>query len=277
MAAPVPAVAPRPAAEAPPPDRAPAANDRAAAALSLGAGAVPGAVLGLAAGLIGGIIAGVVVAVVVTVVVAVLVWRGSTGVVVRLVGAREPRPGEDDRLANLTDGLCATFGLRTPALMVVDDPVPNTCSLGRDAGAVMIVTTGLLEDLGLIEMEGVVAHELAHLRRHDGLRAAVATTVLAPLARLTGHDGLLHRALGPGRQFEADQVAVEAVRYPPGLRHALAAMEAGPPPAAGSPFSARRLATTRWLWCDPMVGRRGDASIGDLDDTSVRVASLDLV
>ena len=66
-------------------------------------------------------------------------------------------------------------------------------------------------------MEGVIAHELSHFKRADTLVSAVAVTVLAPLTWVSGNDRLLHRVLGYGRELRADQVAVRAVRYPPGL------------------------------------------------------------
>ena len=62
---------------------------------------------------------------------------------------------DDPRLYNVTEGLCATFGLGMPSLHVVDDDVPNACALGRDARrSDLVVTTGLLRRLDPIELEG---------------------------------------------------------------------------------------------------------------------------
>jgi Peptidase family M48 len=159
--------------------------------------------------------------------------------------------------------------------MAVDDELPNACSLGaRPDRGILVVTTGLETSLDLIEMEGVVAHELSHLKRGDTLVSSVAVTVLAPLIWLTGSDRLLHAALGWGREMLADQVAVRAVRYPPGLCGALAKFEAGPVPRAGSVFAGRRLSMSRWLWIDPAVGHRDQPLSGDLDLTAVRIDAL---
>jgi Zn-dependent protease with chaperone function len=238
---------------------------------AFGPALVVGVVLGLAVSILAGAIGGAVV----FVAVALAVPRLATRIALAVVGARSPRPGELPRLRNLVDGLCPTFGLRPPALMVVDDDVPNACSVGSgpDHG-VLVVTSGVERSLDLIEMEGLVAHELAHLKRADVVVSAVAVAVLAPFVWVSGSDWLLHRVVGFGRELLADQVAVRAVRYPPGLSAALEKLETGVAPLAGSLFSGRRLAMSRWLWIDPSVGRRDEDPMGDLDLTVVRIGAL---
>jgi Zn-dependent protease with chaperone function len=251
-------------------------NRRRVLAVCTLAGVVPGVIAGLVVLGAVGWVAGVIVLVVVTAGVAAAVWRGSTGLALRALAARQPTAGEQPRLENLAQGLCATMGLAEPVIMVVDDPVPNACSVGRDErDAVVVVTTGLLQRLGLVELEGVMAHELAHVKRGDTAVAGVALTVLGPLCRMTGNDELMHRALGTGREYRADQIGVSAVRYPFGLRDALATFGDGPDPSATSPFAGRRWAATRWLWIDPMAGRRTEPSAGNLDHTATRLAALD--
>jgi len=239
------------------------------------AGLLPGVALGVIFGLLVGLVAGVVAGVVTAVAVAVVVSMWATELCVRLIGGRSVQEDEEPALANLVDGLCATFGVPRPRLWLVDDPVPNACSLGRrPSRASLVITTGLLDRLGLIETEGVVAHELAHIKRHDTAVSETAVVFLYPFARMTGSDRLLHSALGRGREYRADEVAAATVRYPPGLRDALLAMEDGPGPRPGSVFTGRRWAATRWLWIDPMVGDR-DASLEDaLDNTAVRSVAL---
>jgi Zn-dependent protease with chaperone function len=185
------------------------------------------------------------------------------------------REDELPRLQNLVDGLCPTFGVRRPTLMAVDDDIPNACSLGigPDRG-VLVVTTGLEAALDLTQMEGVVGHELSHLKRDDTLVSSVAVTVLAPVIWLTGGDRFLHRALGRGRELRADQVAVTAVRYPPGLCDALRRFAESGLPRTGSVFTGRRWAMSRWLWIDPAVGDRDAETMGDLDLISVRIDAL---
>jgi Zn-dependent protease with chaperone function len=236
----------------------------------LGAGLVVGVVLGLAVGLLVGVIAGIIVAVALSFAIA----RGATAVVLGVLGAQPVDEDEFPGVHNIVEGLCATFGLRVPRLMVIEDTIPNSCVLGSGSSAVLVVTTGLVDGLGLIEMEGVMAHELAHLKRHDGAVSSVALTALLPLVWLTGSDRLVHTAVGRGREYLADQIAVATVRYPPGLRDALDVLQHGPEPGVGSVFTGRRMALTRWLWVDPMVGRRDAPLVGELDATPVRIAAL---
>jgi Zn-dependent protease with chaperone function len=249
-------------------------NRRRAHLLAIGAGAVPGVVLLVVLGLTVGII-GIVIGVVVAVVVAVVISRRATGIVLDIVGGHRLDEDTEPRLANVVDGLCATFGVPRPRLWLVDDPVPNACALGRrPSTAVLVVTSGLLDRLGLIETEAVVAHELAHVKRHDTAVSEVAVALCYPLAGARGADGLVHWAIGRGREYRADMVAAATVRYPPGLNDALRVLEEAPGPTPGSVFTGRRWRASRWMWIDPMVGSRDDPVEGELDATSVRRAAL---
>jgi Zn-dependent protease with chaperone function len=258
------------------------ANRRRALFWSLCTGFLPGAVAGVIIGVVLGAIGGLVAAVLACVVVAVTVWGTADGVVRRIVGAclADAEAPETARLANLVEGLCATLGVRPPALWVVDEQVPNAMALGRRPGdAVLIVTTGILRSLGLIELEGVVAHELSHVKRGDTVVSGVIVTALLPLARIGAarglHDRMLHAVVGRGREYRADQMAVRTVRYPPGLHDALAQLCRAGAPEPGSLFGTWRAAATRWLWIDPMVGRHDERpAAGDLDATGARVAAL---
>lgn len=251
------------------------ANRRRVVLLAVAAGLVPGVVAGVIFGAVLGVLAGVIAGLAAAVAVAVVVPRRATRFVLRLVGGGAVDEEEEPRLANLVAGLCASLGVPRPRLWVVPDRVPNACALGRrPASAVLVVTTGLLDQLGLIEMEGVVAHELVHVKRHDTSVSETAIAVLSPLVRLTGRDGIMHAAMGRGREYRADEVAAATVRYPPGLHDALALMEQGPEPASESVFCGPRWTVTRWLWVDPMVGDRHRSVVGELDATSLRRDAL---
>jgi heat shock protein HtpX len=247
---------------------------RAATTCALGA-VSPSLVVGVVLGLAVSTLAGVIGAAGLFVLLMVSIPRIATRIALLVIGARPLGDDELPRLQNLVDGLCPTFGLRRPTLMALDEALPNACSVGSgpDHG-VLVVTTGLEAVLDLIELEGVVAHELSHLKRSDVVVSSVAVAVLAPFIWISGSDRLLHRVLGTGRELLADKVAVRAVRYPPGLCAALEKFEAMGEPEAGSLFARRRLAMSRWLWIDPAVGRRGEHALGDLDLTSVRVGAL---
>jgi hypothetical protein len=219
------------------------------------------------------IVAGVVALVVAAVAFMYGVWRLSSRVALRRIGARPADEDDDPRLFNITEGLCATFGLAMPALHILDDPVLNACALGRDARrSDLVVTSGLLRTLHLVELEGVIAHELAHVKRGDNGVSCVGVT----LATLWGGEKTLRRCLGENREYRADVVGASIVRYPSGLLGALCTMMESPPPAEGSFFaSPGRFGSTRWVWIDPAVGHREDPVYpGDLDATWVRAAAL---
>ncbi len=245
---------------------------------------VPGLVLGVVVGVVLSAVGlpvylAAAVFVVVATAVMLALWQRAPGAVLRSVGARPSREGDRPRLHNLVDGLCATMGLPQPAICVVDSPVPNAMAVGRDPrSATLVVTSALDHSLTLVELEGVLAHELVHIKRHDTVLATVAVSASAPLSLLIGLPRAterIHSLLGTGREFDADQRAAAVVRYPPGIGSALASMLEGPARAGPwPPGRGRTAALTRWLWIDPMVGVPSTVSMeGNLDDTRVRAAA----
>ncbi len=251
--------------------------------------AVPGVVTGIVVGVV--VIAlglsvaiGVASLVVVAVGLVAWQWQSAPRAVLRAVGARPSHEWEHPRLHNLVDGLCATMGLPAPVVCVVDSPVPNAMAIGHDPGsASLVVTSGLEGSLTLVELEGVLAHELVHIKRHDTVVAGVAVATTAPLAALTGvvaGTERVHRLIGRGKAYEADQRAARVVRYPPGIGSALDVMielSRSRATVAWPPGRGRTAALTRWLWIDPMVGAgAGESMEGNLDDTRVRAAALSL-
>jgi heat shock protein HtpX len=241
------------------------------------AGLILGVVLAVAVGLVVGLVA----LVGVTAAVAVALMTASPGWVTRSLHGRPCDEEDQARLLNVVDGLCATLGLPAPAVVVVESPLPNAMAIGRKPDdAVLVVTSGLEPALSLVQLEGVLAHELVHVKRHDivvsGPAVAVATLCSLVLGVTRAAD-LVHRWVGPGREFEADQRAAQAVRYPPGLEGALEAMAAGNGAGEWPPVAGRTAALTRWLWIDPGAHDMGpNGPIGNLDDTGVRAAALAL-
>jgi heat shock protein HtpX len=92
---------------------------------------------------------------------------------------------EYQRLHDLVDGLCIAAGLPKPGVYVIEDPAPNAFATGRNPEhAAIAVTTGLLEKLNRVELEGVVAHELGHIKNYDILVSTLAVTMVGTVALL---------------------------------------------------------------------------------------------
>jgi Zn-dependent protease with chaperone function len=269
------------------------ANRRRAVRLAVLPGVIVGFVVGAVIGAVSGLaLVGVALFVVVTVVFTMWWWQRAPGAVLRAVGASPSQEADRPRLHNLVDGLCATMGLPAPDISVVDSDIPNAMAVGRDPrSATLVVTSALDYSLSLVELEGVLAHELVHVKRHDTVVAALAVTTMAPWSALVGADrasARVHALAGEGREFDADRRAAGVVRYPPGIGSALETMLEGSGlegsglegSAAGEPWPpgrGRTAALTRWLWIDPTAGDAGGpAPVGNLDDTRVRAAALAL-
>ena len=81
------------------------------------------------------------------------------------------------------EGLCIASGLRQPRLYIDRRRAPNAFSTGRNPKhAAIAVTTGLLEKMNRVELEGVLAHELSHIRNYDILVMTLTVTVVRVLA-----------------------------------------------------------------------------------------------
>jgi heat shock protein HtpX len=173
---------------------------------------------------------------------------------------------DEPRYHNLVEGLCVSAGLPKPDLYVIDDDAPNSFATGRNPNhAAIAVTTGLLEKLSRLELEGVLAHELSHIRSHDilvtGLGTALVALPLMPAGSLSAR--LLGTLVGRGRERDADISGVRLTRYPPGLAAALEKLRRDQ--AAG--VSASR--ATAHLWISSPLDSAGGG--GRLDE---RIAAL---
>lgn len=224
------------------------ANRRRARALVLGASAPVLVVAALVGLLLGGVAVAAVLAVVVTGAWAAWLWRAGAGVARRTLDGRPADPVEHARLQNLVEGLCSSAGVPVPEVLVVDDPAPNAAVYGLEPRtATLVVTSGLLERLGRLELEAVLARELAAVRSLD-IRPA---TVAVGLLRVAGGIGPLTariRTTASTPAVVADASGVALTRYPPGLASALGKLA---PDGAGVRATS---GATGHLWLVPSAG-----------------------
>jgi len=146
------------------------------------------------------------------IVIALLLAGGSSGLaywksdaVALRVSRAEPAPVEQyARYHNIVEGLCIASGLPKPRLYVIDDPAPNAFATGRNPrNAAVAVTTGLLEKMNRIELEGVLAHELSHVKNYDILVSTLAVTMVGVVAVLADI-GIRLQWWGMGRNSHRD-------------------------------------------------------------------------
>ena len=191
----------------------------------------------------------------------------SDKIVLSLNKARPATKEEDQKLVNILDALMVTAGLpNKPRLYVVDDNQPNAFATGRNPqNAVICVTTGLLKKLDYYELEGVIAHEMSHIKNYDIRLSCVVSVMVGFIVMLSDlfsrtlfwggmknsdsdskangilmlvgliflilapiFGSLMQLALSRKREFLADSTAVEFTRNPDGLISALQKLENDP-------------------------------------------------
>ena len=111
----------------------------------------------------------------------------SDKIVLRLNKARPATKEENLRLVNILDALVVSSGLScTPKLYIIEDAQPNAFATGRNPeNAVICVTTGLLDKLEYYELEGVIAHEMAHIKNYDIRLSAVVSVMVGFVVMLS--------------------------------------------------------------------------------------------
>ena len=231
-------------------------------------------------------------------------WKADT-VALAVSRAHPADPAEYRRLYNLVEGLTIASGLPMPRIYIVDDPAPNAFATGRNPRhAAIAVTSGLLEKMNRVELEGVLAHELSHIKNYDILVSTIAVTLVGSVVLLSDialrtmfwnggrvrrdgdrNDGnnplaifgiififlapllgkAMQAAISRRREALADASAVQMTRYPPGLISALEKL------LADTTVTHSASKATAHLWIEqPMsgVGDRGKfGSFNNLFDT----------
>jgi heat shock protein HtpX len=168
-------------------------------------------------------------------------WYGDR-VALGMVGARELPVGEAPALHATVGQLAALAGVSKPRLYLLGDGHPRALAAGRGPrGSAIAVSSGLLSAAPPAELEGILAHELAHIRNRDVLVQTAAVVVAAALIETSRIGGwfqrallfvlgpvaaaIMHLLLSPKREFEADRAAAALLGSPHGLADALIRLE----------------------------------------------------
>ena len=109
----------------------------------------------------------------------------SDRIVLTMSGAKPIVKAEYPQLFNVVENLCIGAGIPTPKIYIIDDTAPNAFATGRDPKhAVVAATTGLLSKLEKLELEGVIGHELSHIKNFDTRLMAVVSILVGVVALL---------------------------------------------------------------------------------------------
>jgi len=190
-------------------------------------------------------------------------WN-SDKIVLRMTRAREIEKKDNPELYRIVENLSITAGLPTPRIYIIEESQPNAFATGRNPEkGVIAVTRGLLEKLERAELEGVIAHELAHIGNRDILLSTIVVVLLGMVVLMTdfffriglyGSGGgrrdrlpviiialalaiiapiiarIMKMALSRKREFLADSSGALLTRYPEGLARALEKISSDPTP-----------------------------------------------
>jgi len=232
-------------------------------------------ILGVVVGLFWGSIEfGVILALIFGLVYALIAWFSGADMLLALTKAKPATKKDYPHLVNTVEGLSIAAGLAiVPKTYIIDDTALNAFATGRDPEhSAIVVTTGLLNKLNREELEGVVAHEMSHIKNYDIRSMMIAAVmvgvivmlsdfmlrsflwggrgnsdreggqaqiifiviglVLAILAPLIGE--MIKLALSRKREYAADATGAMLTRYPAGLANALKKIKNDPDPLVDS-------------------------------------------
>ncbi len=253
--------------------------------------------------LIGGT-GGMVIAFVIAAGINLFSYWNSDKVVLRMYHAREASPGEAPELYRIVQSLAARANLPMPKVYIVDNPQPNAFATGRNPeNAAVAATTGLLQRLDPEEIEGVIAHELAHVRNRDTLTMTITATIAGAISMLAnfafffggarnnsnnpaGFIGILvaaifaplaaalvQLAISRTREYSADRTGAEITGNPRGLASALAKIT-NSAAHIPNPDAERSPATAHMFIVNPLTGQRMDNLFSSHPSTENRIARL---
>lgn len=183
-----------------------------------------------------------------------MMYFNSANTAMRSYGAQTVTPEQAPKLYETVDALRRKAGLPMPKVAIAPHPQPNAFATGRNSNnAVVCATQGLLQLVSQDELEGVMAHELGHIKNRDMLLQTISATMagaitnlarvgILPQARAKGRSNplaalmvvvaplaamIIQFAISRQREFEADEAGAEISGKPLALASALAKMQAG--------------------------------------------------
>ncbi len=247
--------------------------------------------------------AGAMIALVVAAGMNLFAWWNSADMVLRMHGAREIGPDERHpelrRFAEDTHELARRAGMPLPRVFVINTDQPNAFATGRDPQhAAVAATTGLLSRLNREEVQGVMAHELAHVKNRDtltmtvtatlagaigmlanfalffggnnraGLIGTIALMIFAPMAAM-----MVQSAISRSREYEADRIGAEIHGNPMALAAALEKIERSARQTM-NPAAERNPATAHMFIINPLNGQNMDNLFSTHPDTANRIHRL---
>jgi heat shock protein HtpX len=175
---------------------------------------------------IGPVVAGMVIAGLLALLGIWLSLGSGARLVLAVSGARPADPARYASLHNLVEALAMGDGIPKPAVYVIDDPSPNAFATGTSPNrAAISVTTGLLEIMNREELEGVVGHEMSHIKNYDVRLLLIVSTLIGMAGLLAS---LVWRLAFVMRPRGRDSNQVVAVVFVAGLLFGLVAMVFGP-------------------------------------------------
>ncbi len=231
-------------------------------------------------------------------------WWNSDKLALRMHNAEPVTRMGAPELHGMVERLAAQAGLPMPAVYVIRTDQPNAFATGRNPdNAAVAVTTGLMRTLDSAELEGVIAHELAHIANRDTLIMTVAATVagavsmLAQWAMFFGASGgrdrnplgvigvilgvilaplaamLIQMAISRTREYSADRMAAEISGQPLALASALAKIS-GMAKRIELPTAERNPASAPLFIVNPLSGKRFDSLFATHPAAENRIAAL---
>jgi heat shock protein HtpX len=146
-------------------------------------------------------IGGLVIAFIVWWVMSLLAYFQGDSILLGLAGARKISHDDNPRLYNIVEEMKIASGLeKVPDIYIIDDPAPNAFAVGRNPDkAAVAVTSGLLQKLNRDELQGVIGHEIAHIRNRDVLLMAIASVMLGTIVILAWYASRFMLFGGMGR------------------------------------------------------------------------------